>query len=92
MLSPETVWGWQALTRKESLMEREQVEREVARKSARFYLPISVGMAVLFFLAASLSGEYPGVARLGGTVWVALLSLIVSMPIVTARVKQHYRI
>ncbi|MEK6573778.1 MAG: hypothetical protein AABZ58_05620 [Chloroflexota bacterium] len=70
-------------------MEHEQVEREVARKSALIYLPIAIGAALLFLLAASLVGDYPPVARIGGTVWVGLLSLIVSMPIVTARVKRQ---
>jgi hypothetical protein len=66
-------------------MEHEQVEKEVARKSALIYLPISIGAALLFLLAATLLGDYPVVAKIGGTVWVGLLSLIVSMPIVTAR-------
>jgi hypothetical protein len=51
-------------------------------------LPISVGAAMLFLLAAS-AGGYPTVGRLGGTVWVGLLSLIVSMPIVISRVKKQ---
>lgn len=71
-------------------MEHEQVEKEVARRSALIYLPIAVGAALLFLLAASLAGNYPPVARIGGTVWVGLLSLIVSMPIVTARVKKQW--
>lgn len=71
-------------------MEHEQVEQEVARKSAFIYLPITVGAALLFWLAASL-GDYPLVARIGGTVWVWLLSLIVTMPLVTARVKRRVR-
>ena len=70
-------------------MEHEQVEKEVARKSALIYLPISIGVALLFLLAASLVGGYPPVAKIGGAVWVGLLSLIVSMPIVTARVKRQ---
>ena len=72
-------------------MEHEQVEREVARRSALIYLPIALGMAALFLLAASLIGDYPPVAKLGGMVWVGLLSLIVSMPLVTARVKKHWQ-
>ncbi|GIK37090.1 MAG: hypothetical protein BroJett011_09230 [Chloroflexota bacterium] len=71
-------------------MEHEQVEREVAQKSALIYLPIALGAALLFWLAASL-GDYPLVARIGGTVWVWLLSMIVTMPIVTARVKRQVR-
>ncbi|HLE28491.1 MAG TPA: hypothetical protein VI793_10265 [Anaerolineales bacterium] len=70
-------------------MEHEQAEKEVARKSALIYLPISIGAALLFLLAASLFGNYPLVAKIGGTVWVGLLSLIVSMPIVTSRVKRQ---
>jgi len=38
-----------------------------------------------------LTGNYPLVARIGGTVWVATLSLIVSMPIVISRVKKRQR-
>ncbi|HLF37771.1 MAG TPA: hypothetical protein VI520_07545 [Anaerolineales bacterium] len=72
-------------------MERESVEREIARRSALIYLPISLGAALLFVLAASSAGEYPTVARVGGAIWVGLLSLIVSMPLVTARVKTRKR-
>ena len=70
-------------------MEHEQVERKVAQKSALIYLPISIGSAMLFLLVATFTGNYPLMARIGGTVWVALLSLIVSMPLVISRVKQH---
>jgi hypothetical protein len=70
-------------------VEHVQIEKEVARRSALIYLPISLGAAALFFLAASLVGGYPTVAKIGGVVWVGLLSLIVSMPIVTSRVKHH---
>ena len=72
-------------------MEHERVDKEVARRSALIYLPISIGIALLFLLAAGLAGGYPPVARIGGAVWVGLLSLIVSMPVVTSRVKQRYR-
>ena len=73
-------------------MEHEQVEKQVAQKSALIYIPISLGLGLLFFLASTLTGSYPLVARLGGTVWVALLSLIVSMPIVISRVKKRWQI
>jgi hypothetical protein len=69
-------------------MEHEQVETEIARRSALIYLPLSAGVALAFLLAASLLGNYPLVAKIGGTVWVAILSLIVSMPIVTSRMKK----
>ncbi len=72
-------------------MEHERIEQAVARRSALIYLPIALGAALLFLLAASLTGDYPLVARIGGTIWVGLLSLIVAMPIVTARVKTRMR-
>ena len=72
-------------------MKHEQVEKQIAQKSALIYIPISVGAALLFLLLSTFAGDYPLVARLGGTVWVALLSLIVSMPIVISRVKKSSR-
>jgi len=72
-------------------MEHEQVEKQVAQKSALIYIPVSLGAALLFLLVSTLTGDYPLVARVGGTVWVALLSLIVSMPIVISRVKKSSR-
>jgi len=67
----------------------EQQDREIVRRSARVYLPISVTAAGIFLLAANLVGGYPLVARIGGAVWVWLLSTIVTMPLVTARVKRN---
>jgi hypothetical protein len=72
-------------------MEHEQVEKAVAQKSALVYLPISIGASVLFFLIATFTGNYPVVARIGGALWVGLLSLIVSMPIVISRVKKQFQ-
>lgn len=72
-------------------MEHEQVEKEVAQKSALIYLPISIGLAMIFLLATTFTGNYPLVARIGGTIWVGLLSLIVSMPIVISRIKKQLR-
>lgn len=69
-------------------MEHERVDQEIARRSALIYVPIAVGTALLFLLAASL-GDYPTVARVGGAVWVGLLSLIVAMPLITSRVKKQ---
>lgn len=71
-------------------MEPEQIESQIARRSAFIYLPLSIGIA-LAFLAAALFGSYPLVAKIGGTVWVAILSLIVSMPIVTSQVKRKLK-
>ena len=72
-------------------MEGDAVEQGIARRSAGIYLPISITAGLLFLVAASVTGEYPTVARVGGAVWVGTLSLIVSMPLVTARVKARVR-
>lgn len=72
-------------------MEHETIEREAARKSALIYLPLSFGAALLFLLVAGLVGTYPPVAVFGGAIWIGLLSLIVSMPVITARVKKQLR-
>lgn len=72
-------------------MKHEQPEEQVAQKSALIYIPISLGFALVFLLTATLIGDYPPVARIGGTVWVATLSLIVSMPIVISRVKKQVK-
>ena len=72
-------------------MEHEQVEKQVAQKSALIYIPISFGSALLFFLISTFTDDYPLVARVGGTVWVALLGLIVSMPVVISKVKKSSR-
>lgn len=72
-------------------MAHDQVNSAVARTSAFIYIPISLGAAILFLIAATFTGSYPIVARIGGTVWVGLLSLIVSMPLVISRVKQRYQ-
>jgi hypothetical protein len=72
-------------------MEHERVEKEVARQSASIYLPISVGVALLFWLVASLAGDYPLVAKIGGMVWIWLLSMIVTMPLITTWVKRRIR-
>ncbi|MBI5839815.1 MAG: hypothetical protein HZB19_06910 [Chloroflexi bacterium] len=70
-------------------MEHEQVEKEVAQRSVLIYLPISIGSGLIFLLVTTFTGNYPLVARIGGMVWVGLLSLIVSMPIVISRVKKQ---
>ncbi len=72
-------------------MEGNSVESEITRRSLSIYLPISFTAALLFLIAASVSGDYPTVARAGGAVWVGVLSLIVSMPLVTARVKKRIK-
>jgi hypothetical protein len=61
--------------------------RNVARWSAFGYTGVSLALAAAFYAAASLIGSYTEVSRIGGSVWVFLLSMIVSMPLVTSAVK-----
>jgi hypothetical protein len=72
-------------------MQHEPIEATIARQSALIYLPVAIGVALLFLLAATLTGDFPLVARIGGTIWVGILSLIVTMPVITARVKRRRR-
>ncbi len=72
-------------------MAADPFDGEIARRSARWYMPLSLGAGLSFYLAASQAGAYNLVARLGGAVWVTILSFIVSMPLVTARLKARVR-
>jgi peptidoglycan/LPS O-acetylase OafA/YrhL len=74
---------------KEVRMERETMEKVIARRSASIYIPITLGAVVLFLLATFLIGDYPLVARIGGAVWIGLLMMIVTMPVITAEVKKR---
>jgi hypothetical protein len=42
------------------------------------------------FLLATLTGHYTVVERIGGAVWVFLLSMIILMPLVIPRVKKKF--
>lgn len=65
-------------------------DRKIARMSASIYTAISVTAAVLFLIAATTL-KYNDVARIGGAVWVLLLSFIITMPIVTSEVKKRIK-
>jgi hypothetical protein len=65
----------------------EQTELKIARRSAMTYTAISITIAVIFLVAATLTG-YDAVARFGGAIWVFMLSMIVTMPVVTSRFKR----
>jgi hypothetical protein len=58
--------------------------------SALIYTPVSLAAAGVF-LAVTLGGDYSWVARLGGAAWVFVLGMIITMPLVTAQVKQWRR-
>ncbi len=61
--------------------------RNVGFISAVIYTGISLIVAGLF-LAVTLAGEYNAVERIGGTIWVFLLSIIILMPIIIPQVKK----
>ncbi len=65
------------------------VEKEIPRRSASIYIPITLAVVGLFLLATILIGGYPLVAQIGGAVWVGILMTIVTMPVVTAEVKKR---
>ncbi len=71
--------------------QSEYVERQIAWRSALTYTAISLTVALLFFIAATLKGSYPPVARFGGAAWVFLLTMIVTMPLVTSWFKRRYK-
>ncbi len=72
-------------------MDTETLDNEIGRKSALVYLAITASAALVFLIASNLIGNYTIVARIGGAVWVSLLTLIVSMPLVTSRYKKKLK-
>jgi hypothetical protein len=67
----------------------EERREMIMRQSAKIYIAVALAAAGLFFLAAYAAGSYTPTAKLGGMVWVGLLSLIIAMPLVTDRVKKR---
>ena len=67
------------------------VDRRVARVSALWYTGISLAVVGLVLLLVKAVGGYPLAAVYGGVVWSFLLSMIVTMPVITAHVKRRAR-
>lgn len=66
-----------------------EFEAKAARQSAVIYTSISLGIVFLFLLFTYTNGvSYTAVARIGGAIWVFILSMIVTMPIVIPKVKE----
>jgi hypothetical protein len=55
--------------------------------SAVTYTGLSLLISAIFFVV-TLMGDYSWVARVGGSIWLFLLSMIILMPTVTALVKK----
>jgi len=67
------------------------MDTKAGRISAFTYTAISLAVALLFWWATRDPARYTPVARYGGTTWVFLLSMIVTMPLVTSSIKSRYR-
>lgn len=62
---------------------------KVTSQAALIYSSISLVLAFLFLLVTFLTGEnYTPVARIGGMVWVFILSMIITMPIIISAVNK----
>jgi len=57
--------------------------------SALGYTGLSTSAALLFLLVARWVGQAPPLAIVGGSVWVFILFMIVSMPLVTGWMKRQ---
>ena len=57
--------------------------------SAIIYAGVSLGAAATFLTVTVFTGDYGWVPRLGGAVWVFVLSMIILMPVVIPRVKRR---
>ncbi len=62
---------------------------DAGRISVMIYGGISALAAGSFFLITVLTGDYTWVTRIGGTAWVALLSMIILMPTVAPWVRRR---
>jgi hypothetical protein len=57
--------------------------QDAGRLSVAIYVTVSALAAGIFFAITVLTGDYTWVARVGGSAWVFLLSMIIHMPTVT---------
>ena len=67
------------------------MDRRLLRVSALCYTGISLAVVGLFLILARVVGGYPPAAIYGGAAWSFLLSMIVTMPVVTARFKRRLK-
>ncbi len=65
----------------------EHNEGKVSVVSAFWYIGISLALALAFFLVTS---GYERVARYGGSIWVFILSMIITMPLIIPWIKKKY--
>ena len=63
--------------------------QDAGRLSAAIYTVLSALAAGIFFAVTALTGDYSWVARVGGSVWLFLLIMIILMPTVTPWVRKR---
>jgi hypothetical protein len=68
-------------------MGEEKRMKSISLVSALIYTGISL-LAAGLFLLATMTGTYTLVERIGGTLWVFILSMIILMPLITPIVKR----
>jgi hypothetical protein len=61
--------------------------KRIGAVSALIYTGVSL-LAATVFLLLTLLRTYTGIERIGGTLWVFILSMIILMPLVTPIVKK----
>jgi len=67
-----------------------ELEVKAARQASVIYTVVSLAIALLFLVITLVDGRsYTAVARIGGMIWVFILSMIVAMPIVIPAVKKR---
>lgn len=65
-------------------------DHKVTTLSAIWYVGISLALAVAFFLVTG-GGRYDLVARYGGAIWIFILAMIITMPVIIPWVKKKYQ-
>jgi len=67
-----------------------ELEAKAARQASVIYTVLSLAITLIFLVITWVNGNtYTAVARIGGMVWVFILSMIVFMPIVIPVVKKR---
>ncbi|MDA8228050.1 MAG: hypothetical protein M0T74_10215 [Desulfitobacterium hafniense] len=56
-------------------------KNKVTHVSALWYTGISLALAVMFILATG-GGPYNAVSRYGGAIWIFILAMIITMPVI----------
>lgn len=64
-------------------------ENRISTVSAIWYTGISLVLALAFYLVTG-GGKYDAVARVGGAIWIFILAMIITMPVIIPWIKKRY--